>query len=99
MLRGRRRYCDEHAAEYERTRGTRQERGYGAAHDAERRKWAPLVATGTVRCVRCGKFIAPDAQWSPDHSDDRARYLGPAHRRCNLIAGGRAVKHRGNAGR
>ena len=91
------RYCPEHASRYERTRGTRQQRGYGREHDAERAKWAPIVATGTARCVRCGTPIAPDARWSPDHTDDRAGYQGPAHERCNLSAGGRAVKHRGNA--
>lgn len=92
----RERACAEHASRYERARGTRQARGYGAEHDAERTRWAPIVASGTAHCVRCGGVIVPGSRWSPDHDDDRTRYLGPAHERCNLRAGGRAVKHRGN---
>lgn len=93
------RRCPEHQAQYEQRRGTRHERGYGSRHDAERSKWAPLVESGTVRCVRCGKYVDPSHRWSPDHNEDRTGYLGVAHATCNLRAGGEAVKHRGNAGR
>jgi hypothetical protein len=91
------RYCTEHASRHERVRGTRQQRGYGREHDRERERWAPIVASGTARCVRCGETIVPGTPWSPDHTDDRSGYLGPAHRLCNLRAAGRAVRWRGNA--
>jgi hypothetical protein len=58
-----------------------------------RRAVAPY-ATGSA-CVRCGRPILPGQPWDLDHSDDRATYLGPAHRRCNRSAGGR----KGNARR
>ena len=95
-----RRYCDDHAAQHERRRGTRHERGYGSDHDAVRAKMRPIVESGTALCVRCGLPIAPDAEWAADHDDeDRSRYLGPSHKRCNDAAGGRAVRHRGAAAR
>lgn len=90
------RYCPTHASRHERTRGTRTQRGYGREHEAERAKWGPIIATGTVHCVRCGELIEPGAKWHPDHTDDRTGYLGPAHARCNLRAAGRAVRYRGN---
>lgn len=76
--------CPEHAREREQARGTRQERGYGAAHDALRRRWAPKVALGRVDCSRCGERIRPGEPWHLDHdSTDRSRYLGPSHESCN----------------
>lgn len=96
MVGGRARACPAHAAAHERRRGTRTARGYGAEHDAERRKWQPFIDAGGVLCVRCGREIVPGTRWSPDHTDDRTAYLGPAHEACNLRAAGRSVKHRGN---
>lgn len=91
-----RRYCAEHAAQHERRRGTRSARGYGPKHDAVRERMRPVVESGTALCVRCGRPIAPDAEWAADHDDvDRSRYRGPAHKRCNDAAGGRAVRRRG----
>lgn len=90
------RYCTEHASRHERVRGTRQQRGYGTEHERERERWKPIVATGTAKCIRCGELIAPNAKWSPDHLDDRSGYGGPSHRLCNLKAGGRNVRYRGN---
>lgn len=84
------RYCTAHNREYERARGTRQDRGYGVAHQQLRTRWAALVAAGNVACVRCGRPIAAGQPWHLDHDDeDRNRYLGPAHARCNNAAGGR----------
>lgn len=67
-------------------RGTTNERGYGADHDRERARWAPVVAAGGVVCARCPDVIEPDQPWHLDHTDDRTRYLGPSHRRCNIAA-------------
>ncbi len=49
-----------------------------------RARLAPIVATGTARCARCGEFIGPGEHWDLGHDDlDPARYAGPEHRRCN----------------
>lgn len=79
-----------------RRRRTTTERGYGAAHQAERERWRPHVEAGRVVCWRCGQIIAPGQPWDLGHDDrDRARYRGPEHPRCNRAAGAR----KGNARR
>ena len=82
-------HCAPHRSEHERSRGTKQQRGYDANHDRTRARWAPKVATGTVRCARCGTLIRPTDRWHLDHTDDRRGYLGPSHEFCNTSAGGR----------
>lgn len=78
--------CAAHTRERDKARGTRQERGYGATHARLRAEWAPLVATGHVKCARCREPIAGDAAWDLDHTADRAGYLGPSHASCNRAA-------------
>jgi len=77
--------------------GTSTTRGYGRPHRRLRAALAPLVATGTVTCWRCGKLIAVGAAWDLGHDDDdptHTRYRGPEHRGpCNRSAGAR----KGNA--
>lgn len=81
--------CAAHRKQYERARGTTTERGYGSAHVALRAEWALLVSTGTVLCARCDLPISSTEPWHLDHDDnDRTRYLGPSHARCNTSAGG-----------
>lgn len=75
--------CAEHTKARDRARGTRQARGYGAAHDRLRAAWARKVATGRVDCARCHKRISPLEEWHLDHTDDRTGYLGPSHAACN----------------
>lgn len=70
---------------------TTTERGYGAAHQRERRKWADIVNAGFAVCSRCDQPIQPGTQWHLDHTDDRTGYLGPAHAVCNLREAGRKV--------
>jgi hypothetical protein len=67
-------------------------RGYGSLHQAERRRWEPVVQSGAAECVRCGLPIVPGTRWHLDHRDDKLGYLGPAHAMCNL----RAAAKRGN---
>jgi hypothetical protein len=83
------RACAEHRAEYERKRGTRQARGYGAGHDELRQRWARIIARQLVSCARCGGPITVGMAFHLDHTDDRTGYLGPSHVGCNTSAGGR----------
>lgn len=92
--------CTEHRREawrqLDQQRGSRQERGYGTEHDRLRREWAPKVATGNVRCWRCGRYIAPGEAWDLGHHDeDRSRYRGPEHaNQCNRSAAGKRAHRR-----
>ena len=79
--------------EYEQSRGTKAERGYGADYQRLRIKWAKRIAVGIVNCKRCRKWINPAESWHLDHDDnDRndLRLAAPSHALCNLSAGGRA---------
>lgn len=76
--------------------GSTTARGYGWTHQAERRRWEPVVDSGSALCVRCGRPIIPGTRWHLDHTEDKLGYLGPAHARCNLSAAGKRgneVKH------
>lgn len=65
-------------------------RGYGAAHQAERKRWAKVIETYGHRCWRCHRMIVAGMAWDLGHDDnDRSRYQGPEHRHCNRSAGGR----------
>ncbi len=82
------RYCPKHARDYERRRGTRQARGYGATPDRARALWQGRIDHGeTVRCVTCGVQLHGRA-WDLGHTEDRARYLGPQCEPCNRGDGG-----------
>jgi len=76
--------CPTHTRTRDKARGTRQERGYDAAHVRLRASWARKVATGQVDCARCHKRISPLEPWHLDHTDDRSGYLGPSHEACNV---------------
>jgi hypothetical protein len=56
-----------------------------------RERLAPVVATGTVNCARCGEMIEPGAKWELDHKDDGRGWLGPSHAKCNRRAGWEAM--------
>jgi excisionase family DNA binding protein len=60
-------------------------RGYGAKHQAKRRRWAKRIYSGEeVNCARCGYPILPGQAWDLGNVDgDKSRYQGPEHRRCN----------------
>ena len=62
-------------------------------HQRMRQQIAPYVASGEAHCTRCRRRIFAWERWDLDHSDDRTRYLGAAHRSCNRAAGAR----KGNA--
>jgi hypothetical protein len=71
---------------------------YPWAHQQERRRLEPAVATGTVRCARAAlgqclmpsPLIHPGQPWDLGHPDhDRTRWSGPEHQRCNRAAAAR----------
>jgi hypothetical protein len=66
------------------------QRSYGRAHRKLRAEFAKIVDAGMAHCARCGGWIPPGQPWDLDHSDeDRTRYLGPSHVRCNRATSGR----------
>lgn len=72
-----------------RGRGTTA-RGYGSAHQKLRKRLAPKVAAGGVRCWRCGELILAGEQWDLGHDDvDRRAYRGPEHIKCNRATSNR----------
>ena len=58
---------------FPRTTASTAAHGYGATHEAERRRWQPLVEAGGVPYARSGLPIVPGTAWHQDHRDD-----GPA---------------------
>ena len=84
--------CAEHRRARENARGSRQARGYDASHDALRAQWAPLVATGNVKCWRCKEYLDPAKPWHLGHDDhDRSRHRGPECVACNTATNGRRI--------
>ncbi|HYH35726.1 MAG TPA: hypothetical protein VD814_11290 [Nocardioides sp.] len=55
--------------------------------DAERLRWAPVVAAGTVRCAVCHGLIDPAAPWNFGHGGTASAGRSPEHRRCNGVVG------------
>lgn len=84
--------CQPHAAEQDRARGSRQQRGYGPDHDRLRAQLDPIVQAGQAICMRCTQPIPP-GPWDLGHTDDRTTWTGPEHPKCNRAAGGRAAHH------
>lgn len=83
-------YCTSHVRERARARGTRQQRGYDAAHDRMRLEVAKLVAKGQAVCPKCGRPVLPGSEWHLGHTDDRTSWTGAEHAFCNLSAAGKA---------
>lgn len=83
--------CQAHRREYDKRRGTREERGYGAQHKATRAALLP-EAYGQP-CIHCGERMWPHEDLHLDHTEDRTGYRGIVHARCNTSEGAR----RGNA--
>jgi len=85
--------CAEHRRERDRQRGTRQERGYAAAHDRLRASYQRRMAKGErFTCWRCPTPTPIDpAAWHLGHcDDDRRLYHGPECISCNTATSGRA---------
>lgn len=72
--------------------GSTHARGYGKAHEAQRKAWAPKVARGeaechAVICLEVSRAISPAGEWHMGHTPDRSRWTGPEHPRCNTSEG------------
>lgn len=70
--------------------GSATDRGYGVAHQRQRKAWEPKVKRGEAYCWRCKKPIPPDGEWDMGHLDDRSGWAGPECRPCNRRAGAAA---------
>ena len=79
--------CATCARRKDKARGTRQARGYNAAHDQLRRTYQRRMNHGeTFQCWRCGDPINPEL-WHLGHDDnDRDTYRGPECPPCNLAS-------------
>lgn len=78
--------CPEHARAKSRDAGTKQQRGYDAEYDRQRRADIARLERGEVlTCWRCGTVVYPH-DYSLGHcDDDRTIIHGPEHlKQCNL---------------
>lgn len=79
-------------------KGTQRERGYGYEHKKLRKQIAPQVDAGGAKCWRCGLPISKGEPWDLGHDDDdRSRYRGPEHQRCNRATASRQATVHGSA--
>jgi hypothetical protein len=77
---------------------TTTERGYGAAHQAEKARWQPTIDQGEARCAEpiClmpSRVIQPGPDWDLAHDRVNGGYLGPAHPKCNRTEGATYRQH------
>lgn len=80
------------------TQLTTTARGYGAEHQAERRRWEPVVARGDgwcsePICLMPTRVIQSGAPWHLAHDRTNGGYLGPAHVKCNTTEGATYRQH------
>lgn len=68
---------------------------YGGLHQAEKRKWIPVIQAGqgwchAIRCLEPSRHIPPGtplSMWHLGHTPDGTTWTGPEHRRCNCSEG------------
>jgi hypothetical protein len=85
-------FCREHSRA--KARNASEKVRYGWGHQRTRAQWAPAVATGKIKCARCGLPIGPSEPWDLGHVDGAGprAYSGPEHARCNRATSGRNGK-------
>ena len=70
-------------------RGSTEQRGYGTAHRAERKRRLAMFRPGDP-CARCGlPMYGPAERIDLGHTADRTAYTGLEHRSCNRGEGAR----------
>lgn len=79
---------------WSRAKPSSMSRGYGTAHQQERRKWKPIVEAGEATCCLCHYPIDPGTPWHLDHTPDRSAYRGVAHAACNVRDGAKRANWR-----
>ena len=67
--------------------------GLRQAHQKLRARWAPLVATGMVRCAIGGELLKPGTKWHLAHADH------PDAHRLGLYAGPACARHNNGTNR
>lgn len=89
--------CKAHERAKDKARGTRQQRGYDAAHDKLRAQYQRRMDAGEEftcwrrESPRCTGTIDPQ-RWQLGHDDhDRSVYRGPECVPCNLATSGRRI--------
>lgn len=81
--------CDKHRREYDRARGSREDRGYGVDHQAERARILTRILAGEdIRCVTCDAPL--DANFHLGHNADRTGWIGGQCPHCNDSEAGKA---------
>lgn len=82
--------CPAHTRDREAARGSKEDRGYGRQHQAERRRWRAIIDSTGATCARCGAPLRRGDAFHLDHTADRRGWLGPSCPKCNLSAAGKA---------
>ena len=90
--------CTTHTRTQDKARGTRQARGYDAAHDTERARWQRILNVRPVSCAN-PHCLTPDApidpqSWHLGHTPDRTTWRGPEHPLCNVTEAGKHSPNR-----
>lgn len=89
--------CVEHKRARDRARGSRQERGYDAEHDALGRDYQRRMDAGErFRCWRCDEPLGTRRghDWHLGHDDhDRTKHRGPECPGCNLATAPRRAQN------
>lgn len=76
---------------------TTTERGYGSAHQTEKRRLNPIIFEDgawccAVECLMPTRLIPPGTrswEWHLGHDRARTRWTGPEHPKCNVTDGAR----------
>ncbi|MCU1418742.1 MAG: hypothetical protein JWP32_2916 [Schumannella sp.] len=68
------------------------QRGYGYAHQKERRRLTPTVNAGRAYCaqpvcIHADRWIRPGTPWALGHNNNRTAWIGPVHADCNQLDG------------
>ncbi len=83
--------CTEHQREWEKARGSRQDRGYDKHHDELVVRLTPQAYGQICASPSCGQRMLPGQKLHLMHNADRTGYLGMGHAWCNASDAGKAA--------